>query len=381
MTDSSRQNDNAAFLYGMMACPVLELYRQPNLPPDRRLFFSYQLVETLLWMRLGLRVGYLSRSWLESFLDANSSELTAAFSEITLDETVPKRLDIWEWAPAFERLMVPKGQRTVTINRHQLLQMDSTFESTPTTLVQFQNLMLISSEALLDEPTVNLLSVLNFADDERWMQLSQGMSGDLSLQEVCHSVLCVLGVLNDFAEDIQEPKSDRTVSLNRAAKETLLWKLNFGDPTVYSRFAQVVEIVRRYIGLEDSGRCGGSLGLLNFNRRVDFQLRQWISNTFVSEPDKGLAEEMGKSIEELELSVRGYNELKNNRIETVGDLLRVSEHELLSRGIGQKTLNEVKGLLTKMGLALGSFGNIQFGEQPSEGHKHWKKPDLEEGKS
>jgi len=59
------------------------------------------------------------------------------------------------------------------------------------------------------------------------------------------------------------------------------------------------------------------------------------------------------TIEELNLSVRSYNCLKREGINTVGDLRQKSEAELMDiRNFGQKSIDEVKGKLAELGLSL-----------------------------
>lgn len=61
-----------------------------------------------------------------------------------------------------------------------------------------------------------------------------------------------------------------------------------------------------------------------------------------------------KSVDELELSVRSYNCLKNAGIKTIADLVQMSEQEILkTKNFGRKSLNEIKELLETMGLGLG----------------------------
>ena len=56
-------------------------------------------------------------------------------------------------------------------------------------------------------------------------------------------------------------------------------------------------------------------------------------------------------IESLELSSRSINGLKRNKINTISDLLKYSERELLSkRYLGAKSVREILGLLINMGL-------------------------------
>ena len=61
-----------------------------------------------------------------------------------------------------------------------------------------------------------------------------------------------------------------------------------------------------------------------------------------------------KKVEELELSVRSANCLKNDNIVYIGDLILKTESEMLrTPNFGRKSLNEIKEVLTSMGLHLG----------------------------
>ncbi len=65
-------------------------------------------------------------------------------------------------------------------------------------------------------------------------------------------------------------------------------------------------------------------------------------------------ENLNRSVEELELSVRSYNCLKNANIGTIGELIQKSEQEMLrTKNFGRKSLNEIKEILSHMGLSLG----------------------------
>jgi DNA-directed RNA polymerase subunit alpha len=67
-----------------------------------------------------------------------------------------------------------------------------------------------------------------------------------------------------------------------------------------------------------------------------------------------LNENLDKSVEELELSVRSYNCLKNANIRTIRELVQKTEGEMLkTKNFGRKSLNEIKEILTSMGLSLG----------------------------
>jgi DNA-directed RNA polymerase subunit alpha len=67
-----------------------------------------------------------------------------------------------------------------------------------------------------------------------------------------------------------------------------------------------------------------------------------------------VSDQLNRSVEELELSVRSYNCLKNAGIQTIGELVQKSESEMLrTKNFGRKSLNEIKEILQIMGLALG----------------------------
>lgn len=61
-----------------------------------------------------------------------------------------------------------------------------------------------------------------------------------------------------------------------------------------------------------------------------------------------------RSVNELELSVRAANCLKNANIKTIADLVQKTEVEMLkTKNFGKKSLNEIKEILAEMGLGLG----------------------------
>ncbi|MEJ2684150.1 MAG: DNA-directed RNA polymerase subunit alpha [Candidatus Sulfobium sp.] len=70
-----------------------------------------------------------------------------------------------------------------------------------------------------------------------------------------------------------------------------------------------------------------------------------------------------KNVDELELSVRSYNCLKNANIRTIAELVQKSETEMLkTKNFGRKSLNEIKEILGKMGLHLGMKVDLEGAE-------------------
>lgn len=71
-------------------------------------------------------------------------------------------------------------------------------------------------------------------------------------------------------------------------------------------------------------------------------------------PEQKLNENLFRSVDELELSVRSSNCLKNANIHLIGELVQKTEAEMLkTKNFGRKSLNEIKEILTEMGLGLG----------------------------
>src|ERR1700724_904742 len=67
-----------------------------------------------------------------------------------------------------------------------------------------------------------------------------------------------------------------------------------------------------------------------------------------------MGEQLNRSVEELELSVRSYNCLKNANIQTIGELVQKTEAEMLrTKNFGRKSLNEIKEILSGLGLTFG----------------------------
>jgi len=72
------------------------------------------------------------------------------------------------------------------------------------------------------------------------------------------------------------------------------------------------------------------------------------------EEKEAFNENLLRSVDELELSVRSANCLKHANIKLIGDLVQKTEAEILAtKNFGRKSLNEIKEILTEMGLSLG----------------------------
>lgn len=130
------------------------------------------------------------------------------------------------------------------------------------------------------------------------------------------------------------------------------------DPT---REGQVLDYDRLSITVETNGTVTPEDALAYAARILQDQLQTFIN--FEEPRDTGRAAEeealefnplLLKKVDELELSVRSANCLKNDNIVYIGDLIQKTEQEMLrTPNFGRKSLNEIKEVLTGMGLHLG----------------------------
>lgn len=87
---------------------------------------------------------------------------------------------------------------------------------------------------------------------------------------------------------------------------------------------------------------------INFPEEIEPELPEF-------EPEiESFNENLLRSVDELELSVRSANCLQNANIKLIGDLVQKTESEMLkTKNFGRKSLKEIKEILTEMGLSLG----------------------------
>jgi len=130
------------------------------------------------------------------------------------------------------------------------------------------------------------------------------------------------------------------------------------DPT---REGQVLDYDRLAITIDTDGSLTPEDALAYAARILQDQLQSFIN--FEEPREAGRAEEgadlefnplLLKKVDELELSVRSANCLKNDNIIYIGDLIQKTEAEMLrTPNFGRKSLNEIKEVLSTMGLHLG----------------------------
>jgi DNA-directed RNA polymerase subunit alpha len=137
-----------------------------------------------------------------------------------------------------------------------------------------------------------------------------------------------------------------------------------------TREGQVLDYDKLTLRVETNGAISGEDAVAYAARILQDQLQIFV--TF-DEPQRAMAEEpvaelsfnpaLLKKVDELELSVRSANCLKNDNIVYIGDLIQKTEAEMLrTPNFGRKSLNEIKEVLASMGLHLG----MEVSEWPPE---------------
>jgi DNA-directed RNA polymerase subunit alpha len=87
---------------------------------------------------------------------------------------------------------------------------------------------------------------------------------------------------------------------------------------------------------------------------INFEEEPELEESPVDEASKRMEENLSRPVEELELSVRSANCLKNSNISHIRELVEKTEAEMLkTKNFGRKSLNEIKEILAGMGLSLG----------------------------
>lgn len=105
---------------------------------------------------------------------------------------------------------------------------------------------------------------------------------------------------------------------------------------------------------EDSVAYAAKILKDQMNIFINFEEEEEVVETAVMKEDRKINENISRSVDELELSVRSSNCLKNADIKTIADLVQKTEVEMLkTKNFGRKSLNEIKEILAEMGLFLG----------------------------
>jgi len=144
---------------------------------------------------------------------------------------------------------------------------------------------------------------------------------------------------------------DAIFSPVRRAKYTITHS-RIGKITDYERLTLEVE-TDGTIAPEDAVAYAAKLLQNQFRLFINFE--EELEELVEEEPEQqSFNENLYRSIDELELSVRSSNCLRNADIKYIYELVQRSEPEMLkTKNFGRKSLNEIKEILTEMGLSLG----------------------------
>ncbi|GIX08933.1 MULTISPECIES: DNA-directed RNA polymerase subunit alpha [unclassified Elioraea] len=125
-----------------------------------------------------------------------------------------------------------------------------------------------------------------------------------------------------------------------------------GQMTNYDRLLLTVE-TNGTIGAEDAVALAARILQDQLQLFINFEEPRQISHEEARE-DLPFNRNLLRKVDELELSVRSANCLKNDNIVYIGDLVQKTEQEMLrTPNFGRKSLNEIKEVLAAMGLSLG----------------------------
>ena len=130
------------------------------------------------------------------------------------------------------------------------------------------------------------------------------------------------------------------------------------EPT---RVGQVTDYDKLLLTVETNGAVSPEDAVALSARILQDQLQLFINfdepqavRTEEPQDDLPFNRNLLRKVDELELSVRSANCLKNDNIVYIGDLVQKSEQEMLrTPNFGRKSLNEIKEVLSSMGLSLG----------------------------
>ncbi len=128
-----------------------------------------------------------------------------------------------------------------------------------------------------------------------------------------------------------------------------------------TRSGQVLDYDKLILDVETNGAVSPEDSVALAARILQDQLQAFVTfeepkakRTEEDKPDLPFNPALLKKVEELELSVRSANCLKNDNIVYIGDLIQKTESEMLrTPNFGRKSLNEIKEVLANMGLHLG----------------------------
>jgi DNA-directed RNA polymerase subunit alpha len=148
-----------------------------------------------------------------------------------------------------------------------------------------------------------------------------------------------------------------------------------------TRVGQVTDYDKLIMTIETDGTISPEMAIALAARILQDQLQLFITFEEETEDKQDKLEELPfspvllKKVDELELSVRSANCLKNDNIVYIGDLVRRTEAEMLrTQNFGRKSLNEIKEILLGFGLKFGTEVSGWPPENLEEMAKRYEEP-------
>jgi DNA-directed RNA polymerase subunit alpha len=160
-----------------------------------------------------------------------------------------------------------------------------------------------------------------------------------------------------------ERNKTATMSLGTVPVDALFSPIRKVNYTVQNaRVGQVTDYDKLTLEVWTNGAVGPADAVAFAAKILKEQLSIWVNfeeteeTSYQSTPsdDEPLNENLFRSVEELELSVRSANCLQNANITLIGELVQRTEQDMLkTKNFGRKSLKEIKEILASMGLSLG----------------------------
>lgn len=160
-----------------------------------------------------------------------------------------------------------------------------------------------------------------------------------------------------------ERNKTATMSIGTVPVDALFSPIRKVNYTVQNaRVGQVTDYDKLTLEVWTNGAVGPADAVAFAAKILKEQLSIWVNfeeteeTSYQSTPsdDEPLNENLFRSVEELELSVRSANCLQNANITLIGELVQRTEQDMLkTKNFGRKSLKEIKEILASMGLSLG----------------------------
>ncbi|MGD0275228.1 MAG: DNA-directed RNA polymerase subunit alpha [Syntrophales bacterium] len=160
------------------------------------------------------------------------------------------------------------------------------------------------------------------------------------------------------SKDLEEDQPEGTINID--AIFTPIKKVNY--TVTHARVGQVADYDRLVLEVwtdgsvlpEDAVAYAAKILKEQLDLFINFEDIEEDIEQKPSEEKEDINEHLARHVDDLELSVRSANCLKNAGINLIGELVQKTEAEMLkTKNFGRKSLNEIKEILAEMGLGFG----------------------------